>query len=287
MKQVASVYHRKVGNILVSAICDGYLDTSYGIFQGITPQEGEKLMADACLLSPPRISVNAYLVRCQGRVALIETGSGNSMGLTLGYLADNIRAAGLALEDIEKVLLTHMHPDHSNGLTTDEGARIYPNAEIALHEDEFRHWTSDAEMARVELRKQDRYFRAARKHLQAYKDQLSLFTEGEVFPGVMAMPIAGHTPGHTAYLIASGNDALMIWGDLVHVPNIQLTRPDVTLDFDSDPQAACTTRKRILDMVAADQLLVGGMHLDFPGFGHISREGAGYRFHPEPWKPLI
>ena len=181
-----------------------------------------------------------------------------------------------------------MHPDHSNGLTTDDGKRIYPNSEIIVHENEIKHWSNDSEMARVDKRKQDRYFRAARKQLEAYKQQLSPFTGGgEVFPGVVAMPMTGHTPGHTAYLVTSGNDTLMIWGDIVHVPSIQIPHPEVTLDFDSDPHVAAATRKRVLDMVSTDQMLVGGMHLDFPGFGYVTSYGESYRFHAEPWKPLF
>lgn len=289
MQQVPSVYHRKIGDILVTALCDGYLDTNYEIFQGISPAEGEYLMKEARLVSPPRITVNAFLIRFQGRIALIEAGSGNTMGPTLGHLPENIRAAGVALESIEAVLLTHMHPDHSNGLTESTGARVFPNAEIFLSERELNHWLDDGEMARVPERKKERYFRAARRQIAAYEGQLRPFSHRgrEVFPGVMAEPIPGHTPGHTAYIIASGNESLIIWGDTVHVPTIQIQKPDVTLDFDSDPDAARAMRRRLFERVSADGMLVAGMHLDFPGFGYLSRHGDGYRYHPEPWKPLL
>lgn len=287
MRQVASVYHRPIGDILVTAVSDGHLDTSFEILQGITPEEGERMMDEARLPSPPRIAVNAFLVRHKGRTALIETGSGDSMGPSLGHLMDNIRAAGVAPEAIDTVLLTHMHPDHSNGLTGPGGERNFPGAEILLHEKELRHWTDDAEMARAPERKKERYFRAARRHIAAYERQLRPFESGEVFPGVTAMSIAGHTPGHTAYVIAAGDESLMIWGDIVHVPNIQIQRPEVTLDFDSDAGAAAAMRRRVFDMAASDRMLVGGMHLDFPGFGYVGRQGDGYRYFPEPWKPLL
>ena len=125
MKQVPSIYHRQVGEITVTAICDGYLDTNYEIFHGITPEEGEAHMRAAHLQSPPRISVNSYLVRHKGRTALIEAGAGHTMGATLGFLPAHLAAAGVQVGDIETVLLTHMHPDHSNGLTDAEGNRVF------------------------------------------------------------------------------------------------------------------------------------------------------------------
>jgi glyoxylase-like metal-dependent hydrolase (beta-lactamase superfamily II) len=210
------------------------------------------------------------------------------MGPTLGFLPAHLGVAGVDIDEIETVFLTHMHPDHSNGLTDAEGRRVFPASEIALADAEMRHWQDDAAMAAAPERKRERYFRAARKQLDAYRDQLRPFTsEAEVFPGVIPVPIAGHTPGHTAYLIADGDDSLLIWGDTVHVPHIQIRFPHVTLDFDSDEAAAAAMRRRLLEMAATDKILVGGMHLDFPGFGFIGREGDGYRFFAAPWNPIL
>ena len=102
--------------------------------------------------------------------------------------------------------------------------------------------------------------------------------DGEVAPGVSALLLAGHTPGHTGWLIASGRSSLLIWGDLVHLASIQVPRPDTGLVYDVDPQAACATRRRMFDRIAADRLAVAGAHLDFPGFGTIVREGTGFAF---------
>ena len=100
-------------------------------------------------------------------------------------------------------------------------------------------------------------------------------------PGISALRLAGHTPGHTGWLIQSGKEGLLIWGDVVHLASIQIAHPDTPLIYDVDPQAACATRKRMFDRVAADRLMVAGMHLDFPGFGHVVRKGAGYAFEPD------
>jgi glyoxylase-like metal-dependent hydrolase (beta-lactamase superfamily II) len=93
----------------------------------------------------------------------------------------------------------------------------------------------------------------------------------------------GHTPGHTGYLIASGDGSLMIWGDIVHIQDVQIPRPDTTFFTDVDLAAAAATRRRVLDMVATDRLLVGGMHIHFPGLAHVVRDGTSFRMVPDLW----
>jgi glyoxylase-like metal-dependent hydrolase (beta-lactamase superfamily II) len=104
-----------------------------------------------------------------------------------------------------------------------------------------------------------------------------------VFPGVTAVPSLGHTPGHTAYLIASGNDQLMIWGDTVHVPEVQTAFPEAGMAFDTDLAAAASARKRMFDRVSADGILIAGMHLHFPAFARLRRHGDAYALYPEAW----
>ena len=98
-----------------------------------------------------------------------------------------------------------------------------------------------------------------------------------------AVPSHGHTPGHTAYLIASGNHQLMIWGDTVHVPEVQTAIPEAGMGFDTDLAMAAASRKRMFDRVSADGTLVAGMHLHFPGFARLARRGEAYALYPEAW----
>ena len=113
------------------------------------------------------------------------------------------------------------------------------------------------------------------------------FEKGEVFPGVTAIPAPGHTPGHTTYMVSSGQHQLLIWGDTVHVPEVQTARPEVCMAFDSDIAAAEATRRRVFDMVATDKLLVSGMHLHFPGFTRLVKRGTGYQLIPAAWEQAI
>lgn len=285
--QVPGIYRRRIGEILVTALCDGYLDADPGALRGIAPDRVAAVLREGFRPFPPRIAVDAFLVQAGERTALIETGSGDSMGPTLGHLVANLRAASTAPEAVEVVLLTHMHPDHSNGLRDPSGGRVFPDAELVVHAAELRHWQDDAAMSAAPERKRLRYFRAARHQMEPYRDRLRPIISGEVFPGVTAVPIPGHTPGHTAYRIADGADTLLIWGDTVHIPEIQTRHPEVTLDFDTDPVAAAATRRRLFDMVATDRMLVGGMHIHFPGFAHLARHGEGYVLVPEAWSPAL
>lgn len=282
--QVPGIYHRRIGDILVTALSDGYLDVPLGVTRNLPVEEAEKVLATNCRPVAPRCSVNAYLVRVGDKTALIETGSGNTMGPTLGWLQRNLRLAGIDPAAIDAVLLTHMHPDHSNGLTNDGGEPLFPRSELVLHEEEVIHWHDDARMARVPERQQVRYFQGARLQFAPYRARARTFRSGEVFPGITAMPIPGHTPGHTGYVISSGADSLFIWGDIVHLPDLQVPHPEVCMEFDSDHAAAAATRRRIFDMVATDRLLIAGPHLHFPGFSYMVRSAEGYRLLPESWR---
>lgn len=282
--QIKGIYHRRVGDIIVTAVSDGTLERTHEMMLNVSAEEGQQLLAAACR-SAFVLSINAFLIYSGDRLALVETGSGNYLGASAGHLLANLAAAGVQPGEIDTILLTHMHPDHSAGLTDMVTGRAnYPKAELVVHENEPRHWFDDAAMARGTEREKKLMFQQAREQTAPYRDRMRTFTAGEVFPGVTALPIPGHTPGHTGYLIESGGERLLIWGDVVHMPEVQVPRPEVSMVVDTDPAAAAASRRRIFDTAAAERLLVTGMHLHFPGFSHVVREGGGYRLVPEAWR---
>jgi glyoxylase-like metal-dependent hydrolase (beta-lactamase superfamily II) len=267
-----------IGKIEVATVSDGLLQTSLDVVLDLDQGESARL-AGKKVGDPVHIAVNAFLFRHNGRWGLIDTGAGNTMGPTLGKLADNLRALRVQPEDIETILLTHLHPDHSNGLVDAQGRAIYPNAEVILHELEAGFWLDRDESTGSSDRIRRNIAKAA-VTTAPYRNRLRPVRDGEVIPGVSAVLLDGHTPGHTGWLLHSGSDSVLIWGEIVHLASIQIARPDTGLVFDVDAAAACATRRRLFDRLAADGLKVAGAHLDYPGFGTIMRAGAGFRFEP-------
>lgn len=283
--QVPGLHHRRVGDIVVTAVSDGYLNGSNAVLQNMPQDQIAELLTGAFRPSPRRTSVNTFLIWSAGRLALIDTGCGPHMQPTAGKLFANLAAAGVPPETIDTVLLTHMHPDHSNGLADVHGEALFPQAELGLHGAELDYWQDPEAAARAAESKQGvPYFAAAPAQLAPYRDRLKPFEDGaEVFPGVTAVHLPGHTPGHSGFRIASGDEQLLVWGDIVHVPEVQVPHPEVTMQFDVDPVEAAATRRRAFDMVAADRLLVTGMHVHFPGYAHLRRAGSGVELVQEAW----
>lgn len=283
-KQIPGVYHRRVGDIVVTGISDGFLDGNLEVLKNIDQEEARQILASH-FRPARRTAVNCFLIYSAGRMALVETGCGNFMQPSAGKLMANLSAAGVSPDDIDTLMLTHVHPDHSAGLTDPAtGKANFPNAELVMHENEPRHWFDDAAMARGNEREQKMFFELGRTQIEPYRNRWRLFQKGEVFPGVTAMPFHGHTPGHSGYLISSGGEQLLIWGDIVHVPELQTQRPEVCMAFDTDPAQAEATRRRVFDMVATDKLLFTGMHMHFPGFSRLTGDGTGYRIHTAAWE---
>ncbi len=161
-RQVPAVHHRRFGDWLVSTVSDGYVDSPPGAIPSLSQEEVDRLMVAAQGTPAIRTSVNMFALRGHGKTYLFDAGSGTTMGPSCGRLPETLAAAGIAPEDIDAILLTHVHPDHSNGLTSDEGEALFPHAEVIVHETELSHWFDDAAMAVATERSKTRYFAAAR-----------------------------------------------------------------------------------------------------------------------------
>ena len=285
-RQPAGVHHLAVGDIVVTALNDGQFDGAFDWLVGVEAAEATALHQASFRAVPPRITVNAFLVRLPDRLVLVDSGCGGAMGPDMGRLAAHLTAIGVAPGDVDAVLATHLHPDHVGGLVDADGRAVFPNAELVVHEAEPRFWGDEAVLAGASEMNRE-FVLLARKVMAAYGNRMRQVAGGEVLPGVTAVPEPGHTPGHSGWLIASGGDSLLIWGDIVHMPGVQFARPQAGIGFDVDGAQAIATRQRIMDMAATDRLRVAGMHLDFPAFGHVARAAQGYAFVPEVWRPGV
>jgi glyoxylase-like metal-dependent hydrolase (beta-lactamase superfamily II) len=265
---------RQVGDFTVTAVSDGILKTGLEVVLGLERQESARL-AGCAYEAPIFLPVNSFLIECNGRKILVDTGAGTSMQPTLGKLAGNLREMGTPPESIETILLTHLHGDHANGLIDDDGKAIYPNAELVLHEQESRFYL-EREPDERDNERVRRAIPVTKRVTAPYRGRIRTVSDGEILPGISAVLQPGHTPGHTCWLLESGGDRLLIWGDIVHLPSVQVPRPDAALIYDVDPVLAPRTRAKVFDWVARERLPVAGAHMPFPGFAAITHQKSEF-----------
>jgi len=267
--------------MIVTSLSDGYFDIPLAnILTNVAVQDAEAALLRAYRPASPRLEVNAYLVRQPGEAPiLVDAGAGIGFGPTAGRLPAALAGIGVDPKDIGTILLTHLHGDHIGGLVDAVGDAIFPNAGIVLHEAEAAFWLEGASRAGADQQSVD----LARHAVAPYKDRMRLIEEGEVMPGIGAVFLPGHTPGHTGYRIGGNGASVLIWGDLVNQPVVQCAIPEAGFFSDADGALAVRTRKNMLLKAADENFLIAGMHIEFPGFARVAPEGSGYRLVPAQW----
>ena len=284
-------YHRyQLGQFEITALYDGALELDTKLLHNTTPTELNRLLSRMFVGNPKmQTAVNAYLVNTGKNLVLVDTGAAKLFGPTLGFVLQNMKAAGYEPSQVDTVVLTHMHPDHMGGLDDAGGQPLFPKAQILTARADSDFWLSQ-KVADGSPEKIQPFFKMARDSAAPYlaSGQWKTFAEGSLLvPGITAVKANGHTPGHTAFAVESEGQKLLIWGDLVHAHAVQFARPGVSIEFDIDQKQAIATRRRIMKAMADSKSLVAGMHLPFPGIGHVREDGKGrYSWVPIEFGPL-
>ncbi|MBV8629142.1 MAG: MBL fold metallo-hydrolase [Paraburkholderia sp.] len=275
-------YRTMLGSYEVTALLDGTHDFPVDtVMTHVTRDEIDRDLANDELSLPVQGSINAFLINTGSQLILIDTGAGALYGDCCGRLLANLRAAGYSPEQVDMVLLTHMHKDHVGGVDLN-GKAAFPNAVVRASRREAEYWL-DARNKSTAPAFLSSFFDAAAQSVAPYvaMGRFQPFDgDATLAPGIHALAAPGHTPGHTAYVVQSGDQTLLVWGDIIHVASIQLRNPAVSVEYDSDASAAQQTRYGLLDLAAKRHYLIGAAHIAFPGLGHVRPDGGGYRWVP-------
>ncbi|MBP0447587.1 MBL fold metallo-hydrolase [Roseomonas sp. SSH11] len=280
-------FHRfRIGGFTATTVFDGIgrLPTLEGLVVNAPLESVRGTLAESFLPTDHYITpYTLTVVQTPRHTVLFDAGTGGQLAPTAGQAASNLRAAGIDPARIDIVALTHVHGDHITGLTTAEGQKSFPNAEIVIPDMEWRYWSDESNAASAPQRQKPNFANLKRR-LAPYGDRIRRVQEGqEATAGIRAVMTPGHTPGHTSWHVADGDAQFLILGDVTHRPELFVRRPGLHAMYDFDPAAAEVTRRHVLDRCAADRVRVTGYHFPFPANGFIARDGEGFRFVPADW----
>lgn len=269
----------RLGEIQVTALLDGTVTLPLSTMHtNTTPERVDAALAAAFLRSPVELSVNAYLVNTGDRLVLIDAGTADLLGPRLGRLPEAMRASGYDPEQVDDVLLTHLHTDHSGGLVVG-GRRAFPNATVHVNRRDADFWLDAANAARASDAQRG-LFHEAISSVAPYRDaeRFRTFADGAApIPGFGSIWRPGHTPGHSSFVVEGGGERMVFWGDITHGDVVQFGAPEVGIaPFDIDPSAAAASRAAAFAEAAGRRHWVAGAHIAFPGIGHVRRGSSGY-----------
>jgi glyoxylase-like metal-dependent hydrolase (beta-lactamase superfamily II) len=278
------VYKYKVGSIEVTAVYDGIWRKPHDptFIKNASIEETKEALAKAGLTTEfMPIPLTVIVLKIGDRRIMIDSGSGvGQWQANATNLPANMKAAGIDRSQIDTILVSHFHPDHVWGLMEKgTNAAVFPNAELIVSSTEYNWWT---EPGRVEKLPEGR--RPAGKRIgevfPTWKNWKLVEENAEVAPGVRILAAPGHTPGHSAFLVTSGKDQLMVSNDAMYVPALLAPHPEWQGAYDQDGPTAVATRRKLVDRVIADKMMICGAHFPFPGRGTFTKEGDGYTFAP-------
>ncbi|HLX18268.1 MAG TPA: MBL fold metallo-hydrolase [Bradyrhizobium sp.] len=294
--QAPGFYRYKVGAIECTSINDGA--RSFPVPDNWITNVGKAetlAAAEASYMPKGMVTVpfNPQLINTGSKLVLIDTGNGiatfeptkGAVGRTL----QNLAAAGVDPKTIDVVAISHLHPDHVNGIRAADGSMAFPNAEIMMPAKDWEFWMSDENAAKAQSNTMMKnYFANVKKICSGLESKVSKYDWGkEIVPGITSIAAPGHTPGHTAFAIASGGSTILIQSDVSNIPELFVRNPDWHVAYDADPAMAQETRHKFYDMASAEKATVVGFHFAFPSIGHVEKDGTKYRLIPATWNPVL
>jgi glyoxylase-like metal-dependent hydrolase (beta-lactamase superfamily II) len=283
--QAPGFYRYKVGEIIVTAINDGFGQRPVeGFIRNADLAEVKKTL-EAQALSPETLKINytTLVFQTSEGLVMIDAGNGNMGPPTSGAWMANFKAAGFDPKDVKKVIFSHFHGDHINGFRLKEGNVVFPNAEVLVPEMEWAHWMSDDKMNAAPDAAKPAFMNVRRVFAPIAKDVKQYKPETEVAKGILAVAAYGHSPGHSVFAVNSGNESLMVMSDTTNHPALFAKMPDWSAIFDMNADEARATRHKLLDRVASDKMQVAFYHAPFPAVGKIVRDGKGYAMVANAW----
>jgi glyoxylase-like metal-dependent hydrolase (beta-lactamase superfamily II) len=294
--QAPGFYRYKVGSFECTSINDGARSFPMpDTFVRNVPKEEALAAAEAAYMPKGMVTVpfNPQLINTGSKLILIDCGNGianfePSKG-AVGRTLQNLASAGVDPKSVDVVLMSHLHPDHTNGIRALDGSMAFPNAEIMVPAKDWEFWMSEENAAKAESNQMMKnYFANVRKIYAGIESKVTRYDWGkEVVSGITSIAAPGHTPGHTAFAVASGDSKVLIQSDVTNIPEFFLRNPDWHVAYDVEPATAQETRHKFYDMAAAEKALVVGFHFTFPSIGHVEKDGAKYRLVPIAWNPVI
>lgn len=224
-------------------------------------------------------AANIPLIRSGQDLILFDTG-GTGFQPGLGQLSRHLAESGVDPGSITKVVFTHGHPDHIWGTVLSDGVLRFPNATYYAGGTEWDFWNREDVWAKLPDA-QHPFAEGARRQYAAVRDRVTMVRSGDdVIAGIRALATPGHTPGHLSFEV-SGEDGLVIVGDVVTTPSVYFAHPRWTFGFDFDDGQAIASRERLLDRAACEHTKLLGYHWPYPGIGRAERDGSAYHYASE------
>jgi glyoxylase-like metal-dependent hydrolase (beta-lactamase superfamily II) len=259
-----------------------------GFIKNAALSDVQKALADAFQPTDVvQIPFTALAVNTGSKLVLLDTATGARFTPTAGTYMDNLAADGIDPKAVDSVVISHFHPDHINGIRLKDDGLAFPNAEIQVPAPEWAFWMDDGKMSTAPDGLKGNFANVRRVFGSIAKDVKQFEPGKEVAPGITSIAAHGHTPGHVAFAIASGNQSMMTTVDATNNAYLFVRNPEWQAVFDMDGNMAVDTRKRLLDRAATDKMLVAGYHWPFPAAGYITKEGSGYRLNPVAWSSIL